>query len=189
MLDREATSAQERISTSATRTARSTSTSFSISSWRRSRATRAASSTSGTPSSCGKKSGRSCCPRARELIAQPSRRSVRDRHRHQPLHHRADRARVRHRAPDRHRHRAQVGGEFTGKSAARLLPRRQDSLPSTQWLAARGQTLETSRAGSTAIRSTTCRCSSASASPWRSIPMKPCARMPGAMAGPILSLV
>ena len=52
--------------------------------------------------------------KARDLVAEPSRRRARDRHGDQQLRHRADRARVRHRAPDRHR----AGGARRASSPA-----------------------------------------------------------------------
>ena len=96
---------------------------------------------------------------ARELVARHRADLVRDGHRHQQLRHRADRARIRHRTPDRDRTCARQRRIHRRRRRHAVFPRRQGRARRGLAGGARRALRQLSRAaGSTAIRSTTCRC-------------------------------
>jgi hypothetical protein len=113
-------------------------------------------------------------PAARKLVRQAhrGRRPAGHRHRHQQLRHRPDRPRVRHPAPDRHHPGA---GERPLHRASRAAPPRSAKARSSASTPGSNRSASgwaaSNRAGSTAIRTTTCRCWKRSRIRSQSMPM------------------
>ena len=121
--------------------------------------------------------------------AAPPRRRRRPgghRHRHQRVHHPADRHALRRRRTDRHRTAARCRRPRHRRRPRRAgLPRRQGHARAAMAGAARAWPATTSIASpSTAIPPTTCLCSSASATRWRPTPRRRWNASPPSAAGP-----